>query len=49
LKIGGLMVIPVGNQMSQVMTTIVRLSESEFRVEKFGNFIFVPLLSGIVK
>ncbi len=43
LKIGGRLVIPVGNN-SQVMTLFIRKSEKEFEKEELGNFRFVPLL-----
>jgi len=43
LKIGGKMVIPVGED-DQVMMLITRKSETEFEQEGFGNFRFVPLL-----
>ena len=29
---------------TQVMTRITRISESEFKKEKYGNFKFVPML-----
>ncbi len=43
LKIGGKMVIPVGED-DQVMMRITRKSDTEFEREAFGNFRFVPLL-----
>ena len=43
LKIGGKMIIPIGKK-TQVMTRITRISESEFKKEKYGNFKFVPML-----
>ncbi len=43
LKIGGKMVIPVGN-INQIMTLIVRKSETNFEKKEFGDFKFVPLL-----
>ncbi len=43
LKVGGRMVIPVG-QESQIMTLIERTSKTEFRKTEFGEFRFVPLL-----
>lgn len=46
LKIGGSMVIPVGDLISQTMYKIDRLSETEFRKTAYGSFIFVPLLKG---
>ena len=48
LAVGGRMVIPVGNDSRQIMNVIIRLSEDEFRTEKHGEFVFVPLLKGTV-
>lgn len=45
LKIGGRLVIPVGND-PQIMTLIVRDSESEFSKTTYGEFRFVPFLGG---
>lgn len=46
LKIGGLLVIPVGDGSSQTMLRITRLSDSEYKEERFDKFRFVPLLKG---
>ncbi len=46
LKIGGILVAPVGNANSQVMTVIKKIDEKEFTQSQHGNFIFVPLLKG---
>ncbi|WP_310556592.1 protein-L-isoaspartate(D-aspartate) O-methyltransferase [Flavobacterium sp.] len=43
LKIGGKLVIPVGDEV-QVMTLIIRKGETEFVKHEFGDFRFVPLL-----
>ena len=48
LKVGGRLVIPVGNEKRQEMFVFTRLSENEFHSEKYGGFIFVPLLKGTV-
>ncbi len=48
LKIGGRLVIPVGNSKRQEMIVITRVSDSEFNSEKHGGFVFVPLLKGTV-
>ncbi|WP_394342068.1 protein-L-isoaspartate(D-aspartate) O-methyltransferase [Nonlabens ponticola] len=45
LKIGGRLVIPVG-QDPQIMTLIVRKSETEFTKKTYGEFRFVPFLGG---
>ncbi|MFC2097412.1 protein-L-isoaspartate(D-aspartate) O-methyltransferase [Bacteroidota bacterium] len=47
LKIGGKMVIPLGDQRNQVMTLIERKGTDEYTTNKHGNFIFVPLLKGL--
>ena len=43
LKVGGRLVIPVGNE-DQIMTLYTRNSEKEFEKTEFGSFRFVPLL-----
>ena len=48
LKIGGRMVIPVGNEKRQEMLLIIRVSEEDYKVEKHGAFVFVPMLKGVV-
>lgn len=49
LKIGGLLVVPVGGEGGQQMLRIERAGESEFRQEVFADFYFVPFLSGLEK
>lgn len=44
LKPGGILVIPVGGDDVQDMTTITRISEKEFKKREHGKFRFVPLL-----
>lgn len=46
LKIGGIMVVPVGEGDAQRMHRIVKVSESETTQEVFGEFSFVPMLKG---
>lgn len=48
LVIGGIMVIPVGNDQRQEMKLVTRISENDFKTENHGDFIFVPLLKGTV-
>ncbi len=43
LKVGGRLVIPVGEQ-EQVMTLFVRTSAKNFEKHELGNFKFVPML-----
>lgn len=45
LRMGGVLVIPVGAGDIQIMQTITRLSEKEFERKEHGTFRFVPLLS----
>ncbi|CAN5920573.1 protein-L-isoaspartate(D-aspartate) O-methyltransferase [soil metagenome] len=44
LKIGGILVIPVGGAQSQKMVRIIKHEENEFSKEEFEQFKFVPLL-----
>lgn len=44
LTVGGVLVIPVGNEQSQRMMRITRVAENEFTKEEFTDFAFVPLL-----
>lgn len=48
LKTGGRLVIPLGNSSSQVMTVVERTGPDSFEHSEHGNFIFVPMLKGIV-
>ena len=44
LAIGGIMVIPLGFP-KQVMTKVVRISETDMETSEHGDFTFVPMLS----
>ena len=44
LKIGGRMVVPVGGSSGQVMMTIDRIDEDEYKELEHGYFAFVPML-----
>ena len=46
LKIGGRMVIPIGDEV-QKMKLVIKLSESDFKTKIFGEFQFVPMLKNI--
>jgi len=46
LKIGGRLVIPIGDSISQVMTLVIRNGEDNFEYSSHGSFVFVPLLKG---
>ncbi len=48
LVVGGIMVIPVGNQ-TQTMLRITKTTENEFKKEEFGEFAFVPMLENKAK
>jgi protein-L-isoaspartate(D-aspartate) O-methyltransferase len=45
LKIGGMMMVPVSNDMLR----ITRVSEQDFQTEKLGSSNFVPMLEGVNK
>jgi protein-L-isoaspartate(D-aspartate) O-methyltransferase len=44
LAIGGRLVIPVGDRVSQVLVRVTRLSEKSFREERLFGCRFVPLI-----
>jgi protein-L-isoaspartate(D-aspartate) O-methyltransferase len=44
LTIGGILVIPVGDEKTQKMHLIQRISEQEFQSETLESFRFVPLI-----
>ena len=46
LKVGGKMVLPLGNQHGQEMTLVEKTREDEFERKSFGSFIFVPMVKG---
>jgi protein-L-isoaspartate(D-aspartate) O-methyltransferase len=44
LKIGGLLVIPVGNEESQKMVTVLKVGENDYEKVVLDTFRFVPLI-----
>lgn len=44
LKVGGILVIPVGDEKTQKMVTVIRASETEFERIELDTFRFVPLV-----
>lgn len=48
LKIGGRLVIPVGDSNKQEMLEIVREDEHDHKTIRHGGFMFVPMLKGTV-
>ena len=48
LKIGGRLVVPLGDNNSQVMTLVQRTGEDAFEYSSHGLFVFVPMLKGTV-
>ncbi|MEQ8579578.1 MAG: protein-L-isoaspartate(D-aspartate) O-methyltransferase [Balneola sp.] len=44
LKVGGILVIPVGDDKTQKMLKITRVSDTEYKQDEFENFKFVPLI-----
>jgi protein-L-isoaspartate(D-aspartate) O-methyltransferase len=49
LKMGGKLVIPLGDGDKQIMKRLTRKSETEFVEEDFGDFSFVPMLKDRVR
>lgn len=49
LKVGGMMIIPIGEGEEQLMKRLIKTSETEFEEEDFGVFKFVPMLENKVK
>lgn len=49
LKIGGKLVIPLGEGAVQRMKRYIKISENEFEEEDYGDFSFVPMLENKVK
>lgn len=49
LKIGGIMVIPYGEGVDQIMLRLTKVSEREIETEEFENFKFVPMLKGLAR
>ena len=44
LKVGGKMIIPIGNHKNQIMNLITRISKNKIKKTEMGNFLFVPML-----
>lgn len=49
LKVGGKLVIPLGEGAVQRMKLYTKISETEFHEEDFGDFSFVPMLENRAK
>ena len=49
LKVGGILVIPIGEGVKQIMTKIVKHGEDDYSKEEFGDFSFVPMLKNTAK
>lgn len=49
LKVGGIIVIPLGKEGKQIMTRLKKLENGELEKETFGNFSFVPMLENTAK
>lgn len=44
LKVGGILVIPVGDRKTQKMMKLTKITETKIEQEEFDSFAFVPLL-----
>ena len=45
LRVGGKMVVPVGDGDVQLMTLIERISDDNYNITEHGEFLFVPMLN----
>jgi protein-L-isoaspartate(D-aspartate) O-methyltransferase len=45
LRVGGILVIPVGGGSTQTMTRVIKKSETDFETTELKQFRFVPMLS----
>ena len=48
LKTGGRLIVPLGNNDSQIMTVVERTGADSFEYSEHGSFVFVPMLKGTV-
>lgn len=49
LKVGGILVIPIGEGDSQIMTRYIKVSNDEITKDTYGDFSFVPMLEKTTK
>lgn len=49
LKVGGILVIPIGEGDSQIMTRYIKVSNEETTKDTYGDFSFVPMLEKTTK
>jgi protein-L-isoaspartate(D-aspartate) O-methyltransferase len=49
LKPGGILVIPVGANDVQIMTTLTKNADNTFEKKEYGTFRFVPMLEDKAK
>ncbi len=49
LKVGGRLIIPIGNESSQTLSLITREDETNYSEEKLDAVSFVPMRSGVSK
>ena len=47
LKVGGIMVCPIGNKKEQNLLRIIKKTEKEYQTENIGKCAFVPMLTEI--
>jgi protein-L-isoaspartate(D-aspartate) O-methyltransferase len=46
LKINGILVAPIG-ELPQIMTKVIRISETEFKITQHGEYVFVPMIKSV--
>lgn len=47
LKVGGIMVIPIGSTHEHLLHRFTKISDVEFEKETFGTYSFVPMLGNV--
>jgi protein-L-isoaspartate(D-aspartate) O-methyltransferase len=45
LKVGGILVAPIGNDANQIMTKVIK-GNDKLKITEHGDFVFVPMLKG---
>ncbi len=49
LKLGGKLIIPVGEGAKQIMHQVTKMEDGTYKMEQFGEFSFVPMLEKVAK
>ena len=47
LKVGGRLIVPLGNSNSQIMTLVEKTGDDNYKTSEHGHFVFVPMIKGV--